>query len=363
MRNRFRGFLKASICVVLCIGVLGAVAACKKTPEQPDAPRSPGLSLIEGHAINEDGVAVRTEHYTVTEGMLAYYFYSYGLAVMQQMETKATYDSSRTLHEQMYTETESWYDAIMNAVLERVCRMMVYCEGAYDAGKAELPEDVLQEIEKSVYTMRYSAAALYQEDLTTYLRRYYGPKITEEDLYALLRMEAVAGRYSGALNAELEAAITAEEALSYATAHNLSDEGLSRNIAYLTVSGSATDDVNQNVTEARKAILKNPTKETIEGLTAYGTPSAEDNLIYENTGISAIRDWLFAEERKVGDVGVVNDTDATYVLLYTGNGVSRGEMLARMAIFDVRYAEWYNGLVGKLNFGYNYDIIDSYDVE
>lgn len=337
--------------------------ACQKKQEITAEPRSPGLSVIAGYAIGDEGVALKTEHYTVSEGMLAYYFYSYGLNVMRQMEETKAYDSSKNLHGQMYTETENWYDAIMNAVLSYVCRMVIYCEGAYAVGQAELPKEALQEIEQSVYELRYNAAALYGEDLTAYLQRCYGPSITEADLYALLRMQVVAGRYSTALNAELEAGISAEEALSYAAAHNLSDETPSRNIAYLTVSGESADAVRENVTAAQKALLKSPTRETLEGLTAYGTPSAEENLIYENTGISAIRDWLFANGRSVGDVDTVSSADTTYLLLYTGNGVSRGEMLARMELFDARYAEWYNDLVGKLNFGYNYDIIDSYDVE
>lgn len=363
MKNRIWLFMRAIICAVLCVSVLAAAVACRKDPGKTDGPRSPGLSLIEGYAMDEDGVAIRTEHYSVSAGVLAYFFYGYGLEVMRQMEKAMPYDSTKTLHEQMYTETESWYDTIMNAVLERVCRMMIYCEGAYDAGQAELPEDVLQEIEQNVYQVRYNAAALYKEDLTAYLQRYYGPDITEADFYTVLRMQAIAGRYSGMLNAGLEAGISPAEALSYAEAHNLSDGELSRSIAYLTVSGSSADAVSGNATAAKKAVMKNPTKETVESLTQYGTPSAEDNLIYENTGITVIRDWLFADGRRVGDIGVVSDSDATYLLLYTGNGVSRGEMLARMAIFDERYAEWYNGLVGKLNFGYNYDIIDSYDVE
>lgn len=358
-----RGLSRGAVCVLLCVLIL-LTAACKKDKKLTPEPLSPGLSLISGYAMNEEGVAVRTEHYSISEGVLAYFFYGYGLEVMEQMERNATYDTGKNLHGQMYTETESWYDAIMNEVLKRVCQILVYCEAAYDAGCAELSEEELAGIEESVYELRYNAAALYSMELTAYLQNRYGPKMTEADLVTALRLQELAGRYSVTLNAELEAGISAAEALSYAEAHNLSDEAPSRNIAYLIVSGNSADAVQKNAAAATEALQKATTRETMEGLTAYGTPGAEENLIYENTGVSAIRDWLFESGRRVGDVGTVTSGDVTYLLCYTGDSATtRGEMLARMELFNARHDEWYRGLAGKLSFGYNYDIIDSYDVE
>lgn len=355
-----RAVFRAVLCVSVALSVLFGASCRKKSGSE--VPLSPGLSLIEGSALHEDGVALRTEHYIVTDGMLAYYFYGYGLSVMQEMEKTKAYDPSENLHSQMYSETESWYDTIMNAVLAAVCRTLVYCEGASAAGEATLPAEVEEAIEQQLYALRFRAAAENGEDLTTYLRHSYGPLIDEDDLAAALRLEAIAGRYSSLLNDRLEAGISASDALSYAKAHNLSDETPSRNLEYLIVGGSSEAAVKENAAAALAAVQKKPVSGTLAGLTTLGTAYAEQNMIPENAGVAAISDWLYAAGRAPGDTGTVTADGVTFVLLFTGNGVSRGEVRGRMALFDAAYAEWYNTLIATLHFGYNYDVIDSYDV-
>lgn len=357
---------RRAVRAVLCVCVAAAMLLCascrKKEQGGSKVPLSPGLSLIEGSAIHEDGVALRTEHYTVTDGMLAYYFYGYGLSVMQEMEKNKTYDSSKNLHSQMYSETESWYDTIMNNVLAAVCRTLVYCEGAAAEGKAELTDEAKEAIEQQLYTLRFRAAAENSEDLTTYLRRSYGPLITENDLATALRYEAIATRFSADLNSRLEGEIPAEKALSYAAEHNLSDETPSRNLEYLVVGGTTEAAVKENAAAALAAVKQKPVAGTLETLSAYGTAYRENNMIPENAGVAAIADWLFESGRKPGDTGSVTADGQTFVLLFTGNGVTKGEVRGRMALFDLAYAEWYNALVGTLHFEYNYDVIDGYDV-
>ncbi len=357
-----RHAVRAVLCVCVAAAMLLCASCRKKEQGGSKVPLSPGLSLIEGSAIHEDGVALRTEHYTVTDGMLAYYFYGYGLSVMQEMEKNKTYDPSKNLHAQMYSETESWYDTIMNNVLAAVCRTLVLCEGATVEGQAELTDEAKEAIEQQLYNLRFRAAAENSEDLTTYLRRSYGPLITENDLATALRYEAIATRFSESLNDRLEGEIPAEKALSYAAEHNLSDETPSRNLEYLIVSGTTEAAVKENAAAALSAVQKKPVSGTLEALSELGTAYRESNMIPENAGVTAISDWLFADGRKRGDTGTVTADGRTFVLLYTGNGVTRGEVRGRMALFDIAYAEWYNALVGTLHFGYNYDVIDSYDV-
>lgn len=354
--------VRGMLCVCVAVAMLFCASCQKKEQGGSEAPLSPGLSLIEGSAIHEDGVALRTEHYTVTDGMLAYYFYGYGLSIMQEMEKNKTYDSSKNLHSQMYSETESWYDTIMNTVLAAVCNTLVYCEGATAEGMAELTDEANEAIEQQLYTLRFRAAAENSEDLTTYLRRSYGPLITENDLATALRYEAIATQFSASLNSRLEGEIPSDKALSYAAEHNLSDETPSRNLEYLIVSGTSEAAIKENAAAALAAVKEKPVTGTLETLSEYGTAYWENNMIPENTGVAAIANWLFDSGRKPGDTGSVSADGQTFVLLYTGNGVTKGEVRGRMALFDLAYDEWYNALVGTLHFGYNYDVIDSYDV-
>ena len=82
----------------------------------------------------------------------------------------------------------------------------------------------------------------------------------------------------------------------------------------------------------------------------------------DNAGIAEIGAWLFAAERRVGDFGRVDLAGASYILFYSGNGMTYGEVAARMRLFDEAYAEWRESMVDQLTFGYNYDCLDGYDV-
>ena len=88
-----------------------------------------------------------------------------------------------------------------------------------------------------------------------------------------------------------------------------------------------------------------------------------DILSAPNRGIEKITAWLFDEARKIGDWGRVDVGGATYILIYTDNGMSYGEVQARSALFDLAFAAWHNGWVESLVFGYNYDCLDSYDFD
>ena len=136
---------RALCCCLVCALLLAAVS-CKRGS---DAPLSPGLSMVAGEAVYDEGVAMRTDHFTVTPGMMAYFFYTYGNTVMAQMQAYKPYDSSKSLHDQMYTDTLSFYDVIMNETLDKVTQLLVCCEAALaedkgltDAERAAVNESV-----------------------------------------------------------------------------------------------------------------------------------------------------------------------------------------------------------------------------
>ena len=109
------------------------------------------------------------------------------------------------------------------------------------------------------------------------------------------------------------------------------------------------------------ALKRTPNATTLQtqGIGSYGT---EENITKQNGGIEQITNWLFSSERRVGDYARLETAGATYLVIYTGDGISCAEVEARRALFDTAYAAWYNGWVEGLNFGYNYDCLDSYDV-
>lgn len=339
--------------------MLPLVACGDEVPQGSDVPLSPGLSMIEGEPVHDSGVAMKTDHFTVTPGMMAYFFYSYGGALMAEMEKQVPYDKTKTLHDQTFKDGLSWYDVLMNSTLQRVSEMLIYCEAARDAG-VSLTEAQQAAVENKMASLRIEAAS-YHMELDPYLQRFYGPQITATDLKTVYEYEALAATYSATVTEMLETGITKEQIEIYAAENGLNDTTPSRNIAYLAIPyvGGA---VNESAVSAVMAAMSAaPSADTLRG-SDKGSFGEENNLTPDNTGVSAISTWLFADGRTAGDWGRVEGVGATYILIYTGNGMSFAHVSARMRLYDNAFADWYNGWVERLCFGYNYDILDSYDI-
>lgn len=347
----------AALLLVLCLSV--GLEACKK---KSTAPLSPGLSMIEGVPVHDDNVAMQTDHFTVTPGMMAYFFYDYGGVLLGTMEKNKPYDATKSLHDQMYTETESWYDVIMNETLRSLSQILIYCEAAHAAG-VTLTDAQKRAVDSEITDLRFDAAAGHSMELEPYLQKLYGPLITEGDLRAALELRALASAHAATVNSGLENAITEGQILDYAAANGLTDGTRSRNITYLLLTSGTSAATKQKAESLMQTLLNSPTDATMQSFSGEGTVAREANLTPTNSGVSAIARWLFATGRKVGDAGRVDTNGVIYLLLYTGDGMTYGEVAARMALYDNAFANWYNGWVDTLTFGYNYDILDGYDID
>ena len=344
---------------LLLFALLLSLASCRRGS---DVPLSPGLKMIEGTPIYDKGVAMSSDHFTVTSGMMAYFFYDYGGRLMVQMEQNKTYDQTRSLHDQIYEDGLSWYDVIMNATLQKVSEMLIYCEAAHAAGVA-LTEAQIATIDKELSSLAMDAAAIYSKTLDEYCQSLYGPLMTARDLRSVLECELLANSYSFTVKAMLEDGIT-DEMVQEALAHlSFRDNTPSCNISYIAIPYVGEKANDAKVNEILAALKASPSAETLSGYSSAGNIGVESDLIPDNTNIKALSDWLFANERAIGDSGRVEVGSYTYVVLYTGNGMTYSEVSVRMHLYDAAYADWYNGWVEALSFGYNYDIIDGYDID
>ena len=333
------------------------LAACKRGS---DLPLSPGLSLIEGAPIHDKNVALATDHFTVTPGMMAFYFYDYGGAVMSSMETQKAFDQTKSLHDQMYTDTLTWYDVIMNETLASISKMLIYCEAAHAAG-VSLTEAQSAAVNEQMETLRLRAAA-NTLDLATYLSYLYGPLVTEQDMRRVMELEALATAHSPAVSKELEGAITTEQIKAYAQSKGLDDATPSRNITFVMIPHQSGLADSASIDEVLAALRKAPEAATLKGFEERWSVATEENLTPENIGVEAIAQWLYADGRKVAEYAALTASGVTYVVLYTGDGLTFGEVTAKMRLYEIGWNNWYNAWVERVQFGYNYDILDSYDV-
>ena len=356
-QSKARPVLRGMSAFLAILLFLCALVGCKKGSEQP---LSAGLEMIQGSPVFDDDVAMKSDHFTVSPGMMAYFFYTYGNTVLSEIEKTVPFASGVSLHEQKYTDTQSFYDVIMNETLSRVSYMLIVCEAAYAEG-VKLSDTQKSDVENTVTSMRMAAAVNYNMELSAYLQKLYGPRMTEADLRSVLELETLANSFSMTLSDRLEASITKEAAAAYAEANGLTDATFSRNIAYLFIPFENGAAATAKVNAAFSALKSAPAVATLQAQ-GDGTFGTEENMTPENGGIAQINTWLFAAGRKIGDYACVDTAGATYLVLYTGNGISYAEVEARRALFDTAYAAWYNEWVEKLSFGYNYDCLDSYDV-
>ncbi|MBE6703131.1 MAG: hypothetical protein E7585_06945 [Ruminococcaceae bacterium] len=356
-KNRIR-FLARALFLLLAALLIFTLAACRRGS---DLPLSPGLSMIEGVPVHDDNVAMRTDHFTVTPGMMAFFFYDYGGELMTVMEEYKPFDQSRSLHDQIYRDDLSWYDVMMNETLAKVSEMLIYCEAAMANG-VELTSAQLTVIEEELSSIAMSAATYYGKTVDAYLQGLYGPLMSGDALREVLKLELLATTYSVTVNKQLEQGITERDINDYVAAEGLSDRTLSRNIAYIAVpyAGGKADD--SKVGEVLTALQGAPESATFDRFSSSGAVGAEAHMTPDNTGVAEIKSWLFAAERQIGDYGRVEVGDYTYVLLYTGNGMNYAQVSARMSLYNIAFAKWRNGWVETLTFGYNYDVIDSYDI-
>ncbi len=348
------------LCILLAVLCVLPLYGCRRGS---DVPLSAGLSMIEGVPIYNDDVAMSTEHFTITPGMMAYFFYTCGGTMMDEMEAQRPFDSTKTLHGQMFTETLTWYDVIMNATLVQVSQLLIYCEAAHAEGQV-LDDASRVRVEAVVANYRTQAAANYGLSMEEYLQAMYGPLMSEQDLRAVLELETLANSYSLSVTAALEEGISKDAIRDTVREQGLTDETPSRNVSFLYIPYGEDGKPNEEkAAPAYEKLLASPSTATLSGLKSSGTVGKEEHLTPESSGIEAIAEWLFDAEREVLDVGRVETAGATYLLLYTGNGMTYAEVKARMLLFDAAYADWYNSWVEQLTFGYNYDCLDGYDIE
>ena len=342
---------------VLAFCLLLSLASCKKGS---DVPLSAGLSMIEGEPVHDENVALRTDHFTVTPGMMAYFFYDYGGEVLVAMEQSKPFDPSKSLHDQAFDEQRSFYDVIMNATLQKVSELLIYCEAARAAG-VDLTDDQRASIEQELYTLTMTAA-MDSQTADAYLQARYGPLISKDAFKQVLELELLASAYSLKVNRELENGISEAQIEACAKEKGLNDTTPSRNMAYMVIPyvNGKTDEA--KIGEVLAALQASPRQETLQAYSADFTIGSEANLTPDNVGITTIKEWLFDVSRVKGDFGRVAGEGCTYVVIYTDNGMSYGHVSARMYLYDAAYAAWYNGWVESLHFGYNYDVIDGYDV-
>ena len=163
--------------------------------------------------------AVKSEHFTVSGNMMAYYYQTQYQSFQSQYSSYLSYfslDTSKSLKEQTFGDASggnayetsflgefdgTWFDYFMNAATNQAEQLLIYCEEAY-ARDIELDDEELAEIDESLEMLKTTAASSGYT-ANTYIAGVYGQGVNLNDIKKAMKLSALAEKCALELEAEI----------------------------------------------------------------------------------------------------------------------------------------------------------------
>lgn len=181
--------------------LLGAFAGCKSEKDEPDdTVDSTEISIKTGTAEDDpaDVIALKSEHYTITNQMFAFYFYKdYYDAVDRYYDSYFYYynlDPTKDLKGQQYGDTETnWFDYFITVTYKNIVNYLTFAEAAVAEG-IELEEEDVKAVEEELTSLRTAAE---EQGITTqeFLERQFGYGITEDTVRECIELFTLGNKY------------------------------------------------------------------------------------------------------------------------------------------------------------------------
>lgn len=285
--------------------------------------------------IQRGAAAVNINGQTYTAADVAYYYYN---ARSSALSSSSGLDNSKSMREQSYSDTQSWYDYLSKQAVDSLTNVVLTSQAAKDAGF-----DGGEEVEKTVKdTMASLESAASTNGYTSaqYLKAIFGPLMTKGVFERNMRMAALADAYAQSISdvasytdAELTSArdadlntysmVNYEYALYFASDYMSEDDSTAS-----TASTESTEASDTSAEDAKAAAALAATQEaaayasvrvkdgeSLEAITAESDASYASSYAYYGT--SDIAAWLFDDARQDGDVTVMDYYGAgTQVLVF-----------------------------------------------
>ena len=326
-------------------------------------------TLQNSGALMRSSAAVKSDNYTVSGTMISYFFNSQYSAFVQSYGSIASYlglDTSKPLKDQtcMMMENGTWYDYFMESAVSYVSELLTCCEYAKANGIA-LDEEDEAEVQEALEVLNETAfSAGYT--LNGYISAVYGSGVKVKDIRSAMELILLANKGAVDASDKFEAVLTDDAIIAYydehpesflkanymvqefeATMDTVDEDDYADTAAYESALNTAKDLYEKDKDAAReKARAYEELKDVqayIDRLTAdleakydgYYDGSddlteaerdakekeqvakdleaaAVDGYAYQNPEDENADDlvqWLFAADRKVGDIIVIEDED------------------------------------------------------
>lgn len=171
--------MKRILTLVLAIMlVMGTVVGCSSTKKE--------------EAASSSDYAVYTDNFGFTQGEFSYLF-NYVVSQQSSYLAQMGLDMEKSLKEQQYTETETFFDFFKDQALGYAESFLVFCEEAKARG-IELTEEDQQKITEDMEALKTAAKENSFDTVDKYLQSMYGEKVTEKDYRLFTEKAALANK-------------------------------------------------------------------------------------------------------------------------------------------------------------------------
>ena len=243
--------------------------------------------------------------------------------------------------------TNTWEQVLLSGGITIFHQMNALSQKAQEEG-FELSEDT----QKTVDTLAEQMAAQVQvygfDTIDAYLKEYYGPAVDAEGYLEFCKLDIFANEYITYLQDNMEVTAKEQDEFFDENAETLQNSyGLEKNdqkmvdVRHILIKPEETtaEDGTTSITEEAWAAAEaeaeriyglwkeNPTEDNFATLATEHTTdpgSQQTGGLYEDVYpgqmVTEFNDWCFAEEREVGDTGVVKTSYGYHVMYFSGEG-------------------------------------------
>ena len=197
MKNKAIRILCALLALIM---MLGAFAGCKSGEDEPENKPADTQSIKTGTADDSpaDVISLQSEHYTINNEMLAFYFYKdYYDAVDRYYDSYFYYynlDPTKDLKQQNYSESQTtWFEYFITVTYKNIVNYLTFAEAAIAEG-VELEDEDVKKVDEELASLR-SAAEEEGISVQQFLDRQFGYGVTEDTVRKCIEIYTLGDKY------------------------------------------------------------------------------------------------------------------------------------------------------------------------